>query len=870
MNMRAASPGGLPADQAVDETLPQAPPAMAAIGRIDADPPYGYTALRERGIALTQGLSGNDWTDYNHHDPGVTLLEVLCYALTEGVFGAELPVADLLAEPSGEIHYRRHGLHAAEEILPCRPTTELDQLRWILDRVPQIRHLRMTMQLGRSELPNGLWQMAVRAPARVGEAAASAAARAYWSQRNLGEDLARAPRVLAPRWCSLRIALSIGGARELTDILAELVQRCSDLISAAPPRTPRQVRLAELDATGQPLPPSELFDGPPLKFGWIASSDLERDPANRLFFSDLILALQQIEGVEEIRYLSLAAEGLAASEGALPWHGPDWALQLRWPDTPELLDGWTVTRRGSTLSIDREALLQRLRDELLANQVIPQDIVRVGSAAAEMLARPSGHPTPEAVYHAAFNHLPPIYRGAELTERSSAQQKLDATGRAQFTAYQALLEQWLAHGEAQLQHLRKLYTIEAAPVQSYWWDLLGSEHLPGLGGLYKQGEAGMARCLDVFQAADEVLARRSRVLDHLLALHGESCAQSSIQSFGWYYGPGQWQQHLFECKRQLLLRIVRHTRDRAGGFDYSRPSLGRKGNTAALQERVGLLLGMVAPHSRSLLAPLARWGIRLAAETQTPTASGRREASGAPLAMWSPLRRKIAAQYADDVAQGRVARRLAHYFPGLDLAALSPALLRAATHADRYRLGKDGQHATLWLGEQEAGPNWPLRLHLAQGAAEGPAMYLHEFACEVQRECEGLHLVEHILLRPLGDAGTETGNLPPYFLHQITVVFAGWTARGTDPAFRHLAEETLALGCPAHLLPHVLWLDVPTLARFEPAFEAWLLARQDYCEALALGAGHDRTVIARLDAHAATLREILVAAQVAAQAGGGQ
>ncbi len=117
----------------------------AAIARLHGDAPFSYPDLRARGIALSQAASGQLWTDYNLHDPGVTLLESLCYAMTEGVFAADADVADLLTAPDGRIHYRRHALHGAEEALPCRPTTEADWLRYLLDRVPAVRQLRLRM-----------------------------------------------------------------------------------------------------------------------------------------------------------------------------------------------------------------------------------------------------------------------------------------------------------------------------------------------------------------------------------------------------------------------------------------------------------------------------------------------------------------------------------------------------------------------------------------------------------------------------------------------------------------------------------------------------------------------------------------------------
>ena len=42
-----------------------------------------YAFLRERGLEHIRALSGRIWTYHNLHDPGVTTLEVLCYALTD-------------------------------------------------------------------------------------------------------------------------------------------------------------------------------------------------------------------------------------------------------------------------------------------------------------------------------------------------------------------------------------------------------------------------------------------------------------------------------------------------------------------------------------------------------------------------------------------------------------------------------------------------------------------------------------------------------------------------------------------------------------------------------------------------------------------
>jgi hypothetical protein len=42
-----------------------------------------YEALRAEGMRLLGRLAGAQWTDFNAHDPGVTILEQLCYAITD-------------------------------------------------------------------------------------------------------------------------------------------------------------------------------------------------------------------------------------------------------------------------------------------------------------------------------------------------------------------------------------------------------------------------------------------------------------------------------------------------------------------------------------------------------------------------------------------------------------------------------------------------------------------------------------------------------------------------------------------------------------------------------------------------------------------
>ena len=50
-----------------------------------------FDAHREEGIKLIQQLSPDLWTDHNLHDPGITLLEELCYAITDLAYRLDYP-----------------------------------------------------------------------------------------------------------------------------------------------------------------------------------------------------------------------------------------------------------------------------------------------------------------------------------------------------------------------------------------------------------------------------------------------------------------------------------------------------------------------------------------------------------------------------------------------------------------------------------------------------------------------------------------------------------------------------------------------------------------------------------------------------------
>ncbi|WP_349743005.1 hypothetical protein [Roseateles cavernae] len=799
------------------QTIARKPPPQPQ--QSPGGPALDFEALRSAGIALAQAASGQLWTDYNLHDPGVTLLEALCYALTEDVYGAQQSVPELLGWPEGQVLPERHGLHRPERILPCRPVTAADYRRALLARCPGALQLRL--QPCEQGLP-GLWRLALLAQ----EGQIDAAQRAFWSLRNLGEDLDGAVRRLQPRPHRLVFEIDVEGPRELAELLGELAQRAADFIAARPRWRPADTA----------LDPALRFDGPALPQGWISDAELQRGEQALLYFSDLVLALQGIEGLASVRRLQLLGDGEGAVDpgaDAVPWGDEAGALCLQWPRRAEDLMDWVVWRGAARETLPAQNLLRRLAQLQVAHEHPLPGLSQAALGAAVAGVAPPEHPP----YYPALLQLPAIYAHPESLGEQRHRSHSRSGQHAQWLAYMALLEQWLAHGQAQRQRLGALYSLAVEAAPSYWWQPLGESHLEGLTALQLQTPAEQ---LTALQAEDDALERRGRVLDQLLALHGEALPQSGLRGLPCYFSPGGFEQHLLRLKQTLAAGIERFTRERHAGFDYSRPSFGLIGNTAPLQERLSLQLGFAEHHSRSLMAPLRERGLSVSEDTEPPKVLRQPGPGLRPMQLFADAPRR------EDLADKPL------WKPG---DRLDPALLRCAVHASRYQWQE--QSKLLWLGPDEQQRWWPLGRQADAAAAQDLALALHGFACGLQRRCEGLHLLEHLLLRPQGEVPLPPDVPDDFYAQQLSVVLPAWTARGADPRFRTLAAQTVAELAPAHLQTHCLWLQAEALQAFELALQGWLLAKRALCESLAGDGALDPAAQRRLDSRAAVLRRLL-------------
>ena len=91
---------------------------------------YDFDFLKREGLKHIGQLSGKIWTDHNVHDPGITILEMLAYALLDLGYRTKLPIQDILASPTGNTNC---SYFTPAQILGNNPTTILDYRKILIE-----------------------------------------------------------------------------------------------------------------------------------------------------------------------------------------------------------------------------------------------------------------------------------------------------------------------------------------------------------------------------------------------------------------------------------------------------------------------------------------------------------------------------------------------------------------------------------------------------------------------------------------------------------------------------------------------------------------------------------------------------------------
>ncbi|WP_034621835.1 hypothetical protein [Cellulomonas sp. URHE0023] len=102
-----------------------------------------FYRLRREGVGHIEQAGSDHWTDYNTHDPGISILEALSYAITDLAYRTGFPIEDILVSADstagGADPYPDQTFYSARRILTVNPTSTEDFRRLLID-VDQVRN----------------------------------------------------------------------------------------------------------------------------------------------------------------------------------------------------------------------------------------------------------------------------------------------------------------------------------------------------------------------------------------------------------------------------------------------------------------------------------------------------------------------------------------------------------------------------------------------------------------------------------------------------------------------------------------------------------------------------------------------------------
>ena len=94
-------------------------------------PSQDFQYLLKEGFKYIERFGSKFWTDYNPHDPGITILDVLCYAITELGYRSDFDIKDVLTNKNGVID--NNTFFSPATIFTNAPLTVIDYRKLLID-----------------------------------------------------------------------------------------------------------------------------------------------------------------------------------------------------------------------------------------------------------------------------------------------------------------------------------------------------------------------------------------------------------------------------------------------------------------------------------------------------------------------------------------------------------------------------------------------------------------------------------------------------------------------------------------------------------------------------------------------------------------
>jgi hypothetical protein len=405
-----------------------------------------FNSLKELGRTFIQDHSGNEWTNLNSSDPGMTILDQLCYALTELGYCNDFPVSDILTDKNGKLETKDQ-FYLPENILTTTPVTAQDYRKYIIDGVEGVNNVVILTCLENNSFIKKAFQVYLMIDESLtGVKAENVCRETFYllnKSRNLGE-LFLFPKPLEAAVYDLNGTIEIDNPNELSKILSVIQKNIRNYI--LPEVSPSSyTQLAEKGESS-----NILFDGPRLQDGWIPDDALG-NKLNELDAFEIVKIIEAVPGVIAVSGINFLSNNVSLVKITSQ---PDQLLMINVVNSYNL-DYLKVSSNiqspgSKQISVSPDASLS-------GNETFEKNIL-VGTVTDISPELPVGKNREINSYYSIQNTFPEIYAVGLNAVTANASEFQIAQSR-QLKGYLTLFDQLLANQFSQLANINSLFSF---------------------------------------------------------------------------------------------------------------------------------------------------------------------------------------------------------------------------------------------------------------------------------------------------------------------------------------------------------------------------------------------------------------------------
>ncbi|MCB0589560.1 MAG: hypothetical protein KDD06_30020, partial [Phaeodactylibacter sp.] len=464
-----------------------------------------YEVLREEGLKFIEALGSRLWTDYNTHDPGITILEMLCYAISDLGYRTAFPIQNLLADDPARQPDTNEGqlFFTAKQILASCPVTEADYRKLLLqiegvknawvERVdgPEAflnkgkgssgRHYFLGYAPGEQVVGEpfrlkGFYHILIEPEPLLTEPEREAlppkVERMFHLTRNLCETLAGEVTVAPSQDITVCAELELHSEASAEEVHAQILFDLQEYLTPAA----RYYSLQELLASGKGA--EEIFEGPvalellpqqaselaSLDNGFLEEPQLKKSALGReAHTSDLLQTIMKVKGVKTVRKFLVRLCNTTNEET----EEPNWVLKIPEGHQARLCLDHSVFRCYKDvipIETDKAAVLSLLDDKYAEQKSALE------SKSTDGLPIPTGQFMDVGHYDTFQNQFPDNYGINRSGLPGHASDERQAYAK-QLKAYLLFFDQILANYFAQLANAKELFKADDSIQKTYFSQL---------------------------------------------------------------------------------------------------------------------------------------------------------------------------------------------------------------------------------------------------------------------------------------------------------------------------------------------------------------------------------------------------------------